>query len=177
MVIQIFKFLILTNEYRTSKTICAVCSTLVGTRTGAQSYSSLRLCHTIDLHHSGAAFSQKPVQMVGSSLEFSLGLCVDVFANTPGVAAASMTLMGLVQPYLFELFIPRDSADDLEPTIRSIGVSSFFWYVFIMILLYCLVFFTLETFNFFNWIQWLKCIGGSTLLTYLLVMALESIKK
>lgn len=56
---------------------------------------------------------------------FSLGLCVDVFANTPGVAAASMTLMGLVQPYLFELFIPRDSADDLEPTIRSIGVSSF----------------------------------------------------
>lgn len=48
---------------------------------------------------------------------------------------------------------------------------------FIMILLYCLVFFTLETFNFFNWIQWLKCIGGSTLLTYLLVMALESIKK
>ena len=97
--------------------------------------------------------------------------------NTPGVAAASMTLMGLVQPYLFEIFIPRDSADDLEPTIRSIGVSSFFWYVFIMILLYCLVFFTLETFNFFNWIQWLKCIGGSTLLTYLLVMALESIKK
>ena len=108
---------------------------------------------------------------------FSLGLCVDVFANTPGVAAASMTLMGLVQPYLFELFIPRDSADDLEPTIRSIGVSSFFLYVFIMILLYCLVFFTLETFNFFNWIQWLKCIGGSTMLTYLLVMALESIKK
>ena len=46
---------------------------------------------------------------------FMMGLCIDVFANTPGVAAASMTFIGLLQPYLFELFVPRDSADDLEP--------------------------------------------------------------
>ncbi len=46
---------------------------------------------------------------------FMMGLCVDVFANTPGVAAASMTAVGLLQPYLFELFVPHDSADDLEP--------------------------------------------------------------
>lgn len=108
---------------------------------------------------------------------FSLGLCIDVFANTPGVAAASMTFMGLVQPYLFELFVPRDSADDLEPSVRAIGVTSYFWYVFIMVLLYCILFFTLETFNFFNWLQWLECIGGSTLLTYVLVLALESFRK
>lgn len=108
---------------------------------------------------------------------FALGLCVDVFANTPGVAAASMTVMGLVQPYLFELFVPRDSTDDLEPSIRTIGVTSFLWYAFIMVLLYCILFFTLETFNFFNWLQWLECIGGSTVLTYLLVMVLENFRK
>ena len=28
---------------------------------------------------------------------FMLGLCIDVFANTPGVAAASMTAIGLLQ--------------------------------------------------------------------------------
>lgn len=108
---------------------------------------------------------------------FAMGLCVDVFANTPGVAAASMTVMGLVQPYLFELFVPRDSAEDLEPSIRTIGVTSFFWYAFIMVLLYCILFFTLETFNFFNWVQWLECIFGSTVLTYLLVMVLENFRK
>lgn len=108
---------------------------------------------------------------------FSLGLCVDVFANTPGVASASMTLIGLVQPYLFELFVPRDSAEDLEPSIRTIGVTSYFWYSFIMVLAYCIVFFTLETFNFFNWVQWLECIGGSTLITFLLVMVLENFRK
>lgn len=108
---------------------------------------------------------------------FAMGLSVDVFANTPGVAAGSMTLMGLVQPYLFELFVPRDSADDLEPSIRTIGMASYGWYAFIMVFLYSILFFTLETFNFFNWLQWLECIVGSTVLTYVLVMALENFRK
>ena len=108
---------------------------------------------------------------------FMMGLCIDVFANTPGVAAASMTLVGLLQPYLFELFVPRDSADDLEPSMRSIGVGSYCLYVFIIVLVYNLLFFTLETFNFFNWLQWLECIVGSTLITYVLVMAVENFRK
>lgn len=108
---------------------------------------------------------------------FALGLCIDVFANTPGVASASMTVLGLVQPYLFELFVPRDSAEDLEPSMHTIGVTSFFWYTFTMVLLYCLMFFTLETFNFFNWLQWLECIFGSTVLTFVLVMVIENFKK
>ena len=55
---------------------------------------------------------------------FMMGLCIDVFANTPGVAAASMTFIGLLQPYLFELFVPRDSADDLEPSMRTIPTGT-----------------------------------------------------
>lgn len=107
---------------------------------------------------------------------FAMGLCVDVFANTPGVAAGSMTVMGLLQPYLFEIFVPRDSADDLEPSIRTIG-ASYFWYALIMVVAYCLLFFTLETFNFFNWAQWLECVVGSALLTYVLVIVLENFRK
>ena len=62
---------------------------------------------------------------------FMMGLCIDVFANTPGVAAASMTFIGLLQPYLFELFVPRDSADDLEPSMRTIGVGSYVLYTLV----------------------------------------------
>lgn len=108
---------------------------------------------------------------------FFLGLCVDIFANTPGVASASMTLIGLVQPYLFELFVPRDSADDLEPSPRAIGVTAYFWYTFLLVFLYCLLFFTFETFNFFNWLQWLLCVAGSTAITMALVMVLENFRK
>jgi rod shape-determining protein MreD len=45
---------------------------------------------------------------------FALGLAIDVFSNTPGLASGSMTLIGIIQPYLLELFVPRDSIDDLE---------------------------------------------------------------
>ena len=108
---------------------------------------------------------------------FMMGLCIDVFANTPGVATASMTLVGLLQPYLFELFVPRDSADYLEPSVRTIGMGSYFLYVLIIVLVYNLLFFTLETFNFFNWMQWLMCIGGSTVITMVMVMAIEGFRK
>lgn len=108
---------------------------------------------------------------------FMLGLSIDVFANTPGVAASSMTALGLIQPYLLELFIPRDSADDLQPSAHTLGVTSYFWYVMIMVLIYNLLFFTIETFNFFNWIQWLECIGGSSAITLVLILAIENFRK
>ena len=34
---------------------------------------------------------------------FALGLAIDVFSNTPGLASGSMTLIAIVQPYLLEL--------------------------------------------------------------------------
>lgn len=108
---------------------------------------------------------------------FMLGLCIDVFANTPGVAAASMTGIALLQPYLLELFLPRDSADALVPSMRTIGVASYFWYAAFIVVVYCLLFFTLETFNFFNWQQWAESIGGSVALTLVLVMSMENFRK
>ena len=108
---------------------------------------------------------------------FMMGLCIDVFANTPGVAAASMTAIGLLQPYLLQLFVSRDSADDLEPSMRTIGVGKYIFYVTVIVLVYNLLFFTLETFNFFNWVQWLLCIGGSSVITLILIMAVENFRK
>lgn len=108
---------------------------------------------------------------------FSLGLCVDAFANTPGVATVSMTFVGLLQPYLFELLVPRDSAEDLVPSMRTIGVVKYSWYTFMITFVFALLFFTLESFNFFNWLHWLLCVGTSTVLTFILVMAIENFRK
>ena len=93
-----------------------------------------------------------------------------------GLGAGSMTVIALLQPYLLELFLPRDSADDLLPGVRTLG-SSYFWYVLILVMIYCLLFFTLETFNFFNWLQWVECVVGSAALTYVLLMAIENVRK
>ena len=106
-----------------------------------------------------------------------MGLCVDSFSNTPGVAAASMTLIGLLQPYLLSLFIQQDSPDDLRPSMKVLGPMKYAFYTIIIVMIYCLLFFTLEAFNFFNWLQWLASIGGSTLLTIVLILVIDNFRK
>ena len=104
---------------------------------------------------------------------FAMGLGVDMFSNTPGVAAASLTLVALLRPYLLELFIQRESAEDLVPSMKVLGFGRYLFFAFIIVFTYCLA---LEAFSFFNWMQWLLCVGGSTLLTLVLVMVLDNLR-
>lgn len=111
------------------------------------------------------------------TLSFLTGLGIDLFSNTPGVAACSLTLLGFVQPLLLALFLPRDSSDDFKPSIATLGAGKFASYAFLLTFVYAVVFYTLEMFNFFNWILWLECVGGSTLITLLLLMVIDNMRK
>ncbi|MBO6144062.1 MAG: rod shape-determining protein MreD [Prevotella sp.] len=104
---------------------------------------------------------------------FLLGLSIDILGNTPGLASTSLTFLAIVQPYYMELFVPRDSAENLRPSMDTIGPLKYAYYAVGLVLLYCLVFYSLEMFNFFNALQWLLCVVGSTLLTTLLVYTFE----
>lgn len=107
---------------------------------------------------------------------FMLGLVIDLFSNTPGLASGSMTLIGLLQPYLFELFVPRDSAENMEVSVATLGMGKFFTFSLILTLLYSLLFFALEAFNFFEWQMWLLRSVCSTTLTMVLMLAIESVR-
>ena len=109
-------------------------------------------------------------------LSFLMGLIIDIFQNTPGVAMATMTFIGLIQPRVLEVFMQQDSEADIVPSMRTLGVTKFSYYSFVITFMYCLVFFTLETFTFFNWLQWLETVAASTLLTYILILVLENIR-
>lgn len=108
-------------------------------------------------------------------LSFVLGLCIDIFANTPGVASTSMTFIGFIQPYLLSLFVSRESPDDLQPSFASIGVAKYLLYTFILVLIYCLLFFSLEVFSFFDLPRWAESVGGSTVLTLLFIWVIENL--
>ena len=108
---------------------------------------------------------------------FALGLAIDVFSNTPGLASGSMTLIAVIQPYLLELFVPRDSAENLETSLATLGVGKYLTFCAIILVVYCLVFFALEAFSFYNWLHWLACAGASSLLTFVLMMAIESVRR
>lgn len=107
---------------------------------------------------------------------FSLGLVIDVFSNTPGVAAASMTLIGVLQPYVLELFISRDAAENLRPSLRSIGLAKYLYYIVFLVVLYCIVFYALEFFYLYDIMEWLKCVCGSAAISLVLILTFESFK-
>lgn len=108
---------------------------------------------------------------------FFLGLGVDMFCNTPGVNAASLTVIGMIQPYLIELFLPRDAEPDIKSSARSLGVWHFLSLTAILATIFCLVFFALQTFIFAAWLYALQCAGASALLTVILIMAFETLRK
>ena len=107
---------------------------------------------------------------------FFMGLIVDMFSNTPGLAAGTMTLVGFIQPYLVERTAPRDSAEDMEISAATLGYSGFAFLGGVITAIYCLVFFTLEAFSFFEWFVWLERIIASSILTWILIMAIESVR-
>ena len=108
---------------------------------------------------------------------FALGLTVDMFTNTPGLAAAAMTMVGCLQPYLLELFLPRDAEPNIKASAATLGFGNFFLLALLLTLIYCIAFFMLQAFRIYDWQQLLSNIGGSTALTLVLILALESGRK
>lgn len=107
---------------------------------------------------------------------FAMGLSIDTFSNTPGMAAASLTLVGVLQPYILTPFIPRDSGDNFSPSISSLGFTKFFYYLLALVFIFCVSFFSLEMLNFFNWLYWVECVFGSMALTVILILVLENLR-
>lgn len=106
---------------------------------------------------------------------FALGLCIDMFDNTPGLNTTSLTFVGMLQPYALAIFLNRESPEDLKPSPATLGWNKFLIYSTIIILTYTFLLFTFEAFNFFNWQPWLFSIVGSYLITTILVVAIENL--
>lgn len=108
---------------------------------------------------------------------FIMGLTIDVFTNTPGITAGSLTLLAALQPFVLHLFIPRDSSENFQAGLDTLSIPQYTWYVFILTIIYSFIFFSLEMFSFFNVVEWLQCIGGSTLLTLVLILVVENLRR
>ena len=52
---------------------------------------------------------------------FGLGLLVDIFASTPGMAAGCMTLIAMLQPYLLRALSPRDAGENMPSSAAALG--------------------------------------------------------
>lgn len=81
---------------------------------------------------------------------FLLGLTVDVCSNTAGMNATAATLLAFLREPILRGVTLRDSADDFEPSVRTMGFSSYFRYTLLCCCLFCTVQVLIDTFSFFR---------------------------
>jgi|SRR5574344_148674 rod shape-determining protein MreD len=108
---------------------------------------------------------------------FLLGLSVDVLSNTPGMHAASTTFIAFLRYYVLRLFISKVDLDDRDVGIVSLGVSNFWKYAILLVVLHHSITFILESFSFENSLQLLLKIPVCSLFTLLFVGAFERINR
>ncbi len=110
------------------------------------------------------------------SLSFIMGLTVDIFSDTPGQNALSCTILAAIRKPVLRLYFPREEdLTDPEPSIVSLGAAVYMKYVVTLTAIYCTVFFLIESFTFFNPLRLAMHIVFSTILTFILILAIDSI--
>lgn len=109
------------------------------------------------------------------TVSFLAGLSVDIFANTAGMNALACTIIAMSRRTILHLYFPRE--DELtipEPSMRSLGLDVYLKYLFTIVLMYCIIIYLIEAFSIFDITRLLMRIGASTLLTFVLLLAIDS---
>ena len=104
-----------------------------------------------------------------------LGLCVDAFNSTLGMNMLACVSIGFFRIFFLNWQAHRDLFEDYIPSFHSFGIWPFLRYAFIMTLLHHIILFTSEALSFFDLVALIFRIGGSIILTIILIFACESI--
>ncbi len=108
---------------------------------------------------------------------FGIGAVQDAFANTPGAMVATLTFMALIQGTLLSFFGKQDGDDeDTAPSTRTLGTYFFLRYAAVTVFIQTTVFYLIMTFNFFNPVDTAINIMGSSVLSFLIIWFMESIR-
>ncbi len=101
---------------------------------------------------------------------FVTGFLFDIFSNTAGMAAASCTLIAMIQPVLLEMQVPRDSAENLIPSFSTLGFWNYVFFVFLLMAALHSCFYLLDAFTLADLTLTLTSIlGGSVLSTFIII--------
>lgn len=120
------------------------------------------------------AFSRNVVILLG----FLLGFTIDLFCFTPGINAAATTFIAFLRYPIQKLFFDKEEFEHIEPKLSTLG-GDFIKYAITMILIHHITLISLEYFSYFNALTILIRILSSSLLTFIIIFAIEgfSIKK
>ncbi|HFU75696.1 MAG TPA: hypothetical protein ENK99_04030 [Campylobacterales bacterium] len=89
---------------------------------------------------------QRPLILL---IAFFSGLILDIFYDSPGLHASSLTFMVFIRNYILKFLEPREGYNvDSSPTIANFGFSWFLIYSSILLFLNLFWYFSVESFTF-----------------------------
>ena len=100
------------------------------------------------------------------TLAFLLGLTIDIFSNTQGMNALACVVAAALRRPVFSLYFARE--DDLAnpiPSIQTLGFGIYIKYLLSMVLLFCILLFSIQAFTLHNLQTTLLRIAASTILS------------
>ncbi len=110
-------------------------------------------------------------------LAFLTGLCLDIFCNMPGFHACCCTAVAFCRILFGDHLLTGGEEITIEtPDLRSVGFQTFAFYLFLMLLLYHLLFFTVVIFSVHEIVRIVLCSLASTVVTWLLALIYQSLR-
>ena len=110
------------------------------------------------------------------TLAFLLGLAIDICSDTQGMNALCCTIAAAIRLPILRLYFPREEdLTDPEPSIRSLGSGIFMKYLLTFTTVYCILYFMVEAFTFFNPLQLLLRILCSSIIAFMIILAIDSL--
>jgi rod shape-determining protein MreD len=106
---------------------------------------------------------------------FTLGLCIDVFSNTPGMNAAATVMLAFARPVYLSMFTLRDN-QKITPSLKTMGFSSYIKYLLAAVFTHHIMLFTIAFFSFSDIHVLLMRIVSSTVLTVSCIVAIDKIR-
>lgn len=142
-------------------------------------FNNIQIAHVINPFLYVYFIIALPIHMNRMSLimtGFVLGLLIDVFSNTWGIHAMATTMIAFLRPYILRLVSTQEEQDRIMPRFRTMGVN-YLKYIVLIVFVHHLMLFWLEAFSMvYFWMVLLKALVSS-LITLVLVLTLEKIRK
>ncbi len=108
-------------------------------------------------------------------ISFLIGFIIDIFSNSPGMNASAALCLGLLNPYLFKIFMPVYDFETTEASLKQFGFKSYLYYAAISTFIHHTILILIETGSFEHPLLTLSRIGLSCMLTLILILITDAI--
>ncbi len=107
---------------------------------------------------------------------FLLGVAIDMLSGTPGQTSAAMVATAMLRPSVLRLYMPREHADDMIPSYRTMGRKKHIYLMFTLLIPHHIIYFALEAMSYITHTALLISLGTSIALSFVVMMAVDSLR-